>query len=195
MLYSFKVFRFFSLILLVSSGLMFISCGISNHHQTSNYNKLSSIAAVSVSSDKTIIRAMNKVRYLYPAYYSSTMGDFIVTYNNDTLPWGTTVLLKYGFKTDYHPTIADWADQNSLQAKAIAPYSWETKFEHQIASRGGPSKSHLQFVIQIILPDNSIIYDKGSDTPLGYYEIEIVPCAPNIGDSFCDRPVQVIEKY
>lgn len=197
MLFNILNSKFFGLILFLSLAHITISCGSSNRN-ISDESTLSDMATVSVATDKTTIRAMNRVRYLYPGYYSSTMGDFVVNYYNPTLPWGTTVLLKYGFKTNYHrnyhPGVEDWTDQESFQANAISPYTWEAKFERQVASRGGPHKSHLQFVVQIILPDDSIIYDRGSSTPLGYYEMEIVPCAPSDGDAYCERPLQRIEK-
>ncbi len=148
----------------------------------------------SVSPDVTTLIAMGRVRYLYPGYYSSTMGDFAITYKNLSLPWGTTVILKFGFKQDNHYQIADWVDQDSMQMQAVAPYTWEGKFERQIASRGGPRKTHLQFVAQILLPNDQILYDKGSDTPLGYYQTEAVPCDPSHGENYCEHPIQRVEK-
>ena len=125
------------------------------------------------------ITASTYVHHCCPGYYSATYADLKFHYTSTDLPWGTTVLIKYGFKSRYGSDahiVSEWKDQISVQALASAPFTWDASVKDKfIYGRGGEQESHVQFVVQIVLPDGSVIYDKGSNSTWGFWEGYLFP--------------------
>lgn len=137
------------------------------------------ISALTSTAKAAELEASARIHHCCPGYYSATYADLKFHYVNTTLPWGSTVLIKYGFKSRYGSdaqVVSEWKDLATLQAQASAPFTWDaTLLDKFIYGRGGEQESHVQFVVQILLPSGEVIYDKGSDSTWGFYEGYLFP--------------------
>ncbi|GEM_PF-3834265 len=125
------------------------------------------------------------------SYYSSTSVDLRITYLNENLPWGTTVEAVFGFEeTDSSygvPKVTSWQNRKIAMMNPSTEYTWQLDIEEFAAERGrAQSYTGLDFVIKVTVPGNLPFYEKGNDSPLGYFHTpfgsenyEINGCYPN----------------
>lgn len=157
-----------------------------------------------VSADSTHIEAFGRLRSFSSPAWISVQGDFIVSYHNDTLPWGTTVRLRHGFKRadiingELRET-STWNDIAVPNCEAVGPFRWEARVSKQLSERNSSFRyTALEFVIEVIYPDGSVAYEKGSDSLWGYFEVDVPQetesCRP-FGSDYCILPVHAITKY
>jgi hypothetical protein len=150
------------------------------------------------------ISAKGQLRSVGPSYYTAVDAEFLVSYANPDLPWGTKVFLRHGFeRSEFHQgalrPVSDWNDVSVSEMTASGPYRWEARLVKQVYTRG--SSWHftgLDFVFEIVLPDGHVMFDKGSDSTWGYYEAsapDVNGTCDSLGDNFCDLSVQAIERY
>jgi hypothetical protein len=134
-----------------------------------------------------------RVYFSSPDYYTSTLGDFAVSFR-ERLPFGSTVRVHYGFGghttvyESYGPRQVDvtWEDIDEADARAVSPYTWTAKLHHTLAERGAPYfYDSLQFVISVTLPGGEEYYVKGSDSRLGYFQAAL----PTAASGGVDAPV------
>ncbi len=99
-----------------------------------------------------------------------------------SLSWGTRVYLKYGFggyRFDERDgslvqSMFDWRDVREVEMQSTAPYTWSTGFEATLEQRSSSEyRTDLDLVVRIVLPDGKEIYEKGGDSPFGYYMAEV----------------------
>ncbi len=111
------------------------------------------------------------------AYYSTTTGQFKITYK-ENLPWGSKVELVYGFNNTYGKV--EWDRSGEEQMEAVAPYTWQTMFQEKTSSRGHYYADRLNFVFRITLPDGTFYYDNGGQSPMGHYSADMprMTCKP-----------------
>lgn len=83
--------------------------------------------------------------------------DFAITYVNESLPWGSRVVLHsgYGF---YEGPPYDWLDVRDDEAKAVAPFTWKAPRHVDWHAAAAPPL-RLDFAIEIHLPDGRTIWD------------------------------------
>ena len=148
---------------------------------------LAPIAAAPMASAAADVHVDGRFYTVSPSYYTSTVGEFAVTFS-EALPWGSRVLVKYGFggqRDDFSHGATqhlDWQDTQTVEAKSSAPYVWTANFSQTLHERSQPwSYDELQFVFIVQLPDGLKYYEKGSDTPLGFYDAKL-PEGSTIGD-------------
>ncbi len=112
-------------------------------------------------------------------YFSTSLSDFDISYENKDLPWGTNVTLIYGFRDSFSKKA--WQFQGEIQIPATYHYTWGTSLHDVVVdSRGYFSLSDIQFVFKIRLPDGKIVWDNGGKSSLGFYQAEIPmrTCSP-----------------
>lgn len=121
-------------------------------------------------------------------YYSTQEVEVGLSYQNTTLPWGTSVELHYGWGGyESSPTNPfDWRDSTSVAVPATAPYTWGVTVTKQIAARSSPVFfEHIDFVWKVSLPDGSVFYEKGNNSTWGYYKADFSqvarPCTSTAG--------------
>ena len=116
-----------------------------------------------------------------PQYYTTTAGDFSVSFHED-LPADAKVEVHYGFAGQ--TTVYDgsgprtiplsWEDIDEKAAAAVAPSTWKATFSKQLHDRGEPRLfDHIQFVIAVTLSGGREYYVKGNDSTLGYFEASL----------------------
>lgn len=110
------------------------------------------------------------------SYFSVAQTFYRVSYSNGDLPWGTIVQLVYGQRTSSMNggDEKSWVNEKTAIMVAQGPYTWEFNSKETLIARGNARKvDGLDFVFRIILPNNEIIYDKGSETELGHYSASL----------------------
>jgi len=117
------------------------------------------------------------------SYYTNRAADLVVRYKNKNLPWGTTVKLIYGWGgfeyiwTDVGSQKKDltWTETWALDMPATEAYTWTAVIQDKnLHVRGSPRfLNKFEFVIAIRLPNGEEIYEKGSRTSMGYYEVNL----------------------
>jgi len=121
------------------------------------------------------------------AYYTQTSADLEVRYRDETLPWGSTVSVIYGFggaspTTTGSSSRFEWTDRAELRAEANAPYTWSTRFSKVLHYRSNPKVvDSVQFVLRITYPSGKEEYIRGNDSVMGFYEASL----PFVGQSPC----------
>ena len=118
-------------------------------------------------------------------YASSYEAEVSLFYRNDTLPWGTSVVLLYGWGGSDNGTPFDWAGRMTTPALAVAGYTWGATVRATTSTRSSPRYyEHIDFVWMVIRPDGSFFYDKGNNSTWGFYSgnISQLP-APCVSDS------------
>lgn len=110
-------------------------------------------------------------------YYSTTTGKFKITYK-EQLPWGSKIELVYAFNNTFGNS--EWHRQDESQMEAVAPYTWQAVIEEVTSARGSFSSDKINFVFRITLPDGSIVYDNGGQSPMGHYSARMprMSCEP-----------------
>ena len=105
-------------------------------------------------------------------YFTTWTGEFVVTYMNNSLRWGTTLDLVYGFHgwtSDTNGQTRDWILTKNSRLTAIAPYTWSTSVSEPVAVRSQRWFNQFSFVIKVTNPDRSIYYEKPNTTSFGYF--------------------------
>ena len=131
---------------------------------------------------------------LSPPYYTATVGEFAVSFK-EQLPWGARVHVQYGlggWADDFvggTTRTLDWENVSYVEAEAAAPFVWTAKLSETLHERSHNwMYDKLQFVFIVTLPDGTQYYEKGSNTPLGFYQAA-TPRPEAIG-SDSDAPYQ-----
>lgn len=129
-------------------------------------------------------------------YYSSQEVEVSLSYYNDTLPWGTSVELLYGWGGTEGSTVFDWRNSTSIAAPATAGYTWGVTVTSQIAARSSPTFfEHIDFVWKVTLPGGSVFYVKGNSSTYGYYKADFSqlqrPCTSDAGFIGTPAPLTV----
>lgn len=121
-------------------------------------------------------------------YAFDYLAEVGMSYQNYTLPWGTSVELIYGWGgTSWNPTTTtfDWANTHGLAAQASAPYTWSATVVSVISTRsGGWAYDSIQFVWKVTLPNGYTFYEKGNGSTWGFYNASLSgvqerPCGVN----------------
>lgn len=92
-------------------------------------------------------------------YYSSTDGSFSISFKDEYLPWGTQVILHYGWGGySYSATVNKytpyyWNSAKSKALEAIDQFVWGTEFIERVASRGAYQHRFLDLAIEVIYPE------------------------------------------
>ncbi len=105
-------------------------------------------------------------------YFSSMDGEFNITYRNTEIKWGSHVLLKYAYGDGFNPQ-KEWVQEKLMVMPAINKSTWGANFKDQVAARGSYGYSKLKFIFIILNPDMTTSIDKGSDSSLGYYQVQL----------------------
>lgn len=112
------------------------------------------------------------------SYYNKTTGDFVVQYQNNSLPWGTKVFLTYGadgYTIQYGPNPAreiklTWQNKTEIEIFAYSEFTWGADLSMTIHERTTPDVFNgIDFVFRIVLPDGTEFYDNGGASNYGYY--------------------------
>jgi hypothetical protein len=103
--------------------------------------------------------------------------DFDVRYENHALPANARVELHYGDEefgncSDCVPTVSyyPWNHIQTVGMAGAGSSSWEQTVS--IDDRGGEEGGGveaLNYVFKITMPDGSIVWDNGGNSPMGYY--------------------------
>lgn len=108
-------------------------------------------------------------------YYSAMDGHFTLSYINDSIPSESVVYLRHGFqKSEFYQgklyPSSSWNDLQLLAMKPMANASWQTTIVKQLYSRGSSSQlTAIDFVFEIHLPNGKVLFEKGSNSNLGYF--------------------------
>lgn len=121
------------------------------------------------------IQLKGAVRTNSCGYYSSTVGNFSFAYGNDDLPWGTKVVLHYGyqvhtFRGNQSVTLT-WQDQKKIEMGSVSDFVWGAYIKESIHYRGKPSVAPdaINFAFEVILPNGESFWEKGTDAYPGHY--------------------------
>ncbi len=115
--------------------------------------------------------------YVYSCgYFSSMVGDYDVTFEDTSLPWGTKVTLIYGWDIEYWnhpPKHKTWSYREEKEMKPIAPYKWAVSLETQLHGRtSGEFKQGLDLVVKLEIPGRPAYFYNGGSR-MGYFTTEV----------------------
>jgi hypothetical protein len=155
---------------------------------------LALLGVLSTTSAVAAVQIEGKTVPCCSGYWSRTDAVWRISYVNADLPWGTTVLVRHGLQRSWGEAASeDWTAIDTMQAVPTAPYTWSVTVSREVASRGGPAGTALQFAVMLIYPDGSVAWDKGSSSAFGYYEAATVACrASTNSDDFCAGVVEAV---
>lgn len=141
-----------------------------------------------------------------PGYFSVYLAHFLLRYENQNIPWGSRVYLHYnGFDFKPAPDFQhnEWYAVKTLEMKATGPFQWsfdsndpalQNNSDVWLARGMSRPKSLLKFDIQILLPDGQVIWDRGSDSELGYYLADTEKTKGcSIFSQFCPLDIEAVE--
>jgi hypothetical protein len=152
------------------------------------------------------VSVRGRTKFGSPCYYSSTLGDFEVTYKGD-LPVDTRLELDYGFALrDYNQNVRDgivydWAYKHVLPFEKVANGVYVARINdqtlHQRSASGRLEK--LQFVVRLIAANGRVSIDNGGNSTWGYYETNGLPgpsntCMTPDGAEFREFPLTRIQR-
>lgn len=107
-------------------------------------------------------------------YASSYEAEVRMSYRNLTLPWGTSVSLIHGWGGFNNGVAFDWDDTQTLDVPASAPWTWAVTLRKTISTRSSPKwYEHFNYVWKVVLPDGTVLYEKGNDSAWGYYSADL----------------------
>lgn len=132
-------------------------------------------SATSLAYESTSVQARAVLNSC--GYYSTQSVEVGLTYfNNDNteVPWGTNVYLVHGWggytSTGTTNVRFTWENTTTVQAPAVASYTWGITVTSTIAARSSPKfYDAIDFVWKIVRPDGSVLYKKGNASTYGYY--------------------------
>jgi hypothetical protein len=123
------------------------------------------------------------------SYYTKTIGDFLIQYNNYSLPWGTRVFLIYGadgYTVQYGPIPPreiklNWQNKKEIEVHTFSDFAWGADISLTLHERTNPDMFNgLDFVFRIVLPNGTVYYDNGGASDYGYYVANLLmqgsPC-------------------
>jgi hypothetical protein len=106
-----------------------------------------------------------------PGYFSQALLDAVITYapHEAQREQIQKAVLHYSFREAWHHD--SWQRPVATQVfEAGEPGLWKAEIDAvEVASRGSYTMSHLEFAIQLLLKDGSVIWDNGGRAPLGFY--------------------------
>ena len=118
--------------------------------------------------------------------YQNTRGDFAVSFK-EYLPYGTKVVVKYGFfghrmvyESNNAKTVRlEWDMGGYAETVCVGDYTWTANIS-VVLHKAGDSHNYeaIRFVFLIMLPDGSTYYEKGTNSTLGFYEAYFPPKEP-----------------
>jgi hypothetical protein len=111
------------------------------------------------------------------SYYSNRTAEVVFKYRNQSLPWGTQLVLHYGLGNSRQEASGEnqWNHIRQSAMGAIGEYTWQFKENLVLASRGSSENyDSLNFVVQIQYPNGLVTYDRGSSAAQGYYHVRLV---------------------
>jgi len=116
--------------------------------------------------------------YVYSCgYFSAMVGDYDVTFEDTTLPWGTKVTLIYGWDVEYWnhpPKYKSWSYREEKEMKSIAPYKWAVSLETQLHGRtSNEYKQALDLVVKLEIPGRPAPVYYNGGTKWGYFQTEV----------------------
>jgi hypothetical protein len=127
--------------------------------------------------------------------YQNTKGDFAVSFK-DYLPYGTKVIVKYGFfghrmvyeSNDAKTVRLEWDMGGYADSLGVSDYTWTANISVTL-HKAGDSHNYeaIRFVFLVVLPDGSSYYDKGTNSNLGFYEAYFPPKEPIVTDYVTGR--------
>ncbi|MFP2904589.1 hypothetical protein ACLESD_05940 [Pyxidicoccus sp. 3LFB2] len=142
-------------------------------------------------------------------YAFDYMAEAALSYRNYTLPWGTSVQLVYGWGGAYwsqmDPTNIpiEWANTQTVNAPASAPYTWSATVSSVVSERNEFwYYNQVQFVWKVTLPNGNVFYEKGNGSTWGYYSANVsgIQQSPCVNDSVfigpsTPLPITSVEKW
>ncbi len=103
---------------------------------------------------------------------STTTAYLEVTYQNQSLPWGSEVFLVSGVRCPMSG--GSWQKRTFPNPmEAVAGSTWQRKLSATVADKYQGSCGDYEFVFLIKLPNGRSYYDNGDKAPLGFYSSQI----------------------
>ncbi|OYZ13622.1 MAG: hypothetical protein B7Y39_17220 [Bdellovibrio sp. 28-41-41] len=107
----------------------------------------------------------------YGAGQSTTTANLEVTYQKKNLPWGSEVFLVSGYRCQIG---GSWQKRTYPEPmSAVSGFTWQRRFQANVADRYSGFCGHYEFVFLIKLPDGRSIYDNGGRSNMGFYSAQI----------------------
>ncbi len=127
------------------------------------------------------------------SYMTNVTGDFEVTLQDESIAWGSSVDLIFGFfGRGERGAVLDWTQKQELQMPATGPYRWSQRVTTQLARRGGPEQLEaLQFVFRIREASGKERYLRGGRGEMAFFEARL----PTSLRPDCVRPGQEFPAY
>lgn len=104
------------------------------------------------------------------------VGDYDITFKDESLPWGTRVTLIYGWDTDQwreKPERKEWKYREEKAMKAVSPFTWSAQVSTTLHSRTEAEfKKGLDLVIKIEVPNERARYYNGGSA-WGFFRTEV----------------------
>jgi hypothetical protein len=118
-------------------------------------------------------------------YYSTTVSQLKLTYQNQDLPWGVKVFVVYGFEgrdlSGLKPIDFQWKNTGEKEIFASGAFQWQGEFEWNAYNRGQSYwLDGFDFVIKIVYPEGAISWEKGSQS---YFKANVILKSKEIGAS------------
>lgn len=131
-------------------------------------------------------------------YWNSSTADLKFLYEDRNIPTDSRVELLFGNseRIDSQAQILKWQNITTLPMRKLdGETMWAIPLEDVfVAKRSYPSVPAMQFVLKVTIPGNNTFYVKGSNAPMGYFEISLDFSAFPGDSQGCvtkDRPVQI----
>lgn len=137
------------------------------------------------------------------SYYTSTWGDYDLTFRETALPWGskvTAVVAFGGYRAvgGGNNQYFSWDRNREMPMSPVAPFTWRVRKSETLASRSSNLFfTHLKFIFKVEAPGKAAYYVNGGSS-WGHFQVEAVqhptPCVDN--GSLPDMkplPVQAVE--
>jgi len=137
------------------------------------------------------------------SYFTTVNAKTIVTYDNEVLPEGTQVFLRYGYTVSEHHGVqlvpkSHWNDLTVVPMTEQDDGTHQVEIEKTVINRGASTQiTGLDFLLELHVPDGRIAFDKGSAAALGYYQVSLPqaggPCYP-WSEEFCPLTVDAVRQ-
>lgn len=114
------------------------------------------------------------------SHYTSVQGDVVLSFTDNSLPWGTTVSFVTGWegREGFPESRFEWRDREEHLATAKAPYTWQLKLSKVLHQRSHASlKDTLNFVVKIQTPGRPDTYLNGG-SPWGFFKTRLIENTP-----------------
>ncbi len=143
--------------------------------------------------------------YVYSCgYFSAMVGDYDVTFKDESLPWGTKLTLIYGWNVEkwgHPPQNKEWMYREEVEMKSVSPFNWSTQIEATLHARTSSEyRNGLNLVVKVEVPNRGVRYYNGG-SELGFFQTEVgapgkAPCInrDNVKPDFSERHLKVITR-